>query len=105
MANREKRPMSRRQAENLAKGNPKLKARLDAGEFDNSPGTAPAAPRKPRSAPRKPPVSAGAPPAKPRARSGGTTRPPRTTRDNGQPAQEERRRGGIREFFDGLLGG
>lgn len=105
--------MTRQQAENLARGNPALRARLERGDFPGDPGGAPGAPREtPRTKPRRAPVSAGAPPAKPRARKPAApsaprtaSRPPRATRDNGAPAGEERRRGGLREFFDGLLGG
>lgn len=102
--------MTRRQAENLAKGNPALQARLAAGEFDNPPGPAPRSSRAAPGRSRKPPVSAGAPPARPRARSGNSgsapgasTRAPRRSRDNGDPPPA--RKGAIREFLDGLLGG
>jgi hypothetical protein len=92
--------MTRRQAENLAKGNPRIKARLDAGEFDDSSRAGPGgSPGSSRSAPKRTAVRAGGSPrrspANPRAASGS----PGSKPDETPPP----RRGLLREFGRGLF--
>lgn len=105
--------MTRRQAENLAKGNPKIAARLAAGEYDAPPGGSGSAPGNPRaSAPKRKTVRAAAPPAnpggRPRAprdtsRSSGSRAPrsaPRSTPDNDPPKRDGFWRSLGRGIFD-----
>lgn len=99
--------MTRKQAENLARGNPAIAKRLKAGEFDNPPGdSTPSSGGSPGKRPARRTVRASAPPANPRGRSGASRAPSsRAARgasrdtDNTPP----RRDGIFRSFARGLF--
>jgi hypothetical protein len=91
--------MTRRQAENLAKGNPAIARRLKAGEFDSSPGGTPA---KPKPARRTVRASAPAAPSKPARRVPAKT-PAAPGNSRSAPDNGPQRPGLLKSFVRGFL--